>query len=179
MRKNLEDSPWDGLAGDLFRRAYSFGLSAVQLTHVAKAIAVERQDPDPEKSVFNGAHSSAIWFLVGFAFELFLKSAIVAKGGRDANIKSVGHDLVKALENAEQSGLEVLEGTRFSIGIANRAHKAGGENSFFFRYGGGEVADVETAEAMIASLNDLLAQTGKLVDQPKATFDVFLVAFRP
>ncbi|HEX4893983.1 MAG TPA: hypothetical protein VFV47_11890, partial [Hyphomicrobiaceae bacterium] len=64
----------------------------------AKAIAVERQDPDPEKSVFNGAHSSAIWFLVGFAFELFLKSAIVAKGGRDANIKSVGHDLVKALE---------------------------------------------------------------------------------
>lgn len=179
MRESLENTPWDGLAGDLFRRAFSFGLSAVQLAHVGKAIAVERQDPDSEKSVYNGAHSPAIWFLVGFAFELFLKSAIVATGGPNTDIKSVGHDLKKALEIAEKYGLKVSETTRFSIEIANRAHNVRGETSLFFRYGGGATADVETPEAMIASLNDLLDQTAKLVDQPNATFDAFLVPFQP
>lgn len=178
MHKTSEENAWDGLAGDLFRRAFSFGLSAVQLAHVATAIAVEREDTNIEKSVFNGAHSPAIWFLVGFAFELFLKSAIVATGGSAQEIKSIGHNLVKALEKAEKSGLALSVSTRFSIEVANRAHDGRGENGFFFRYGDGDGADVETPEAMIASLKELLGQTALLVDQPKATFDTFLVPFQ-
>jgi hypothetical protein len=178
MQKGTEENAWDGLAGDLFRRAYSFGLSAIQLAHVATAIAVERQDTDVEKSVFNGAHSPAVWFLVGFAFELFLKSAILATGGRAEDMKSIGHDLVKAMEKAEECGLELLESTRFSIKVANRAHNIRGENGLFFRYGGGISADVETSEAIIASLKDLLSQTASLVDQPDAKFDTFLVPFQ-
>ena len=178
MKNNTEEDAWDGLSGDLFRRAYSFGLSAVQLTHVATSIAVERQDADIEKSVINGAHSPAIWFLVGFAFELFLKSAIVAKGGKRTEIKSIGHDLVSALQKAELCGLELRKSTRFSITVANRAHNSFGENKFFFRYGDGTSADVETAEAMIASLEDLLDQTVKLIGLPDTKFDTFLVLFR-
>lgn len=178
MQKSSEEDAWDGSAGDLFRRAYSFSLSAVQLTHVATAIAVERQDSDIEKSVFNGAHSPAIWFLVGFAFELFLKSAIVAKDGEGTDIKSIGHDLALAMEKAEGCGLELLDSTRSSIIIANRAHNRSGENPFFFRYGGGTSADVESAEAMITSLEDLLDQTAKLIGLPKTKFDSFLVPFK-
>jgi len=178
MQSVPEKDVWDSLSGDLFRRAYSFGLSAVQLTHVATAIAVERQDSDIEKSVINGAHSPAIWFLVGFAFELFLKSVIVAKGGERADIKSIGHDLVLALQQAELSGLELSESTRFSITVANRAHNNSGENRFFFRYGDATSADVETAEAMIASLEDLLDQTVRLIGLPDTKFDTFLVPFQ-
>lgn len=178
MQKGKGENAWDGLAGDLFRRAYSFGLSAIQLTHVASAIAVGRQDTDVEKSVFNGAHSAAIWFLVGFAFELFLKSAILAACGRVEDTKSIGHDLVKAMEKAEECGLELLHSTRFSIEVANRAHNVRGENGLFFRYGGGISADVETPEAIIKSLNDLLNQTRSLVGQPDANFDAYLVPFQ-
>ena len=179
MQKYANESAWDGLAGDLFRRAYSFGLSAIQLAHIARAIAVERQDDDIEKSVLNGAHSPAIWFLVGFSFELFLKTAIVAKGGCVDDLKSIGHNLHKALEKAEECGLKISESTRFSINVANRAHDARGENRLFFRYGGGVGADVETPEAMIASLKELLAQTAPLLDQPSASFDSFVVPFQP
>lgn len=178
MHKSSEEKAWDGLAGDLFRRAYSFGLSAVQLAHVATAIAVEREDINIEKSVLNGAHSPAIWFLVGFAFELFLKSAIVAAGGSVQEIKSIGHNLLKAMEKAAESGLELSASTRYSIELANRAHDGRGGNGFFFRYGDGVSADVETPEAMIASLKELLRQTALLVDQPNATFDTFLIPFQ-
>ena len=178
MQKNKEESSWDGFAGDLFRRAYSFGLSACQLAHVATAIAVVRQDSDVERSAFSGAHSPAIWFLAGFAFELFLKSAIVAAGANEAEIRAIGHDLAKTLEKAEQHGLELKDSTRFSIDVANRAHNGSGDNRFFFRYGGGESADVETVDAMMTSLRDLLTQTASLVDHPEASFETFLLPFQ-
>jgi hypothetical protein len=178
MRKSFNEKAWDGLAGDLFRRAFSFALSAVQLVHVASAIAVEREDIDVDKSVLNGAHSPAIWFLVGFAYELFLKSAIVAAGGSSKEIKSIGHNLAKALEKAEDSGLELSATTRFSIEVANRAHDGRGENGFFFRYGDRTGADVEKPEAMIASLKELLDQTAFLVGQTNASFDALLVPFQ-
>jgi hypothetical protein len=178
MHRSSEERAWHGLAGDLFRRAFSFGLSADQLAHVAAAIAVERGDTNIEKSVFNGAHSPAIWFLTGFAFELFLKSAIVASGGSAKDVKSIGHNLIKALEDAENRGLKVSDDTRFSIGVANRAHYGRGENGFFFRYGDGASAEVQNPEAMIASLKELLGQTALLVNQPNATFDTFLVPFQ-
>lgn len=179
MQKSTEDSAWDGFAGDLFRRAYSSGLSACQLAHVAMAVAVARQDNNVEKSAFSGAHSPAIWFLAGFAFELFLKCAIVATGSNAAEIKAIGHDLKKALEKAEEHGLKLKESTRFSIDVANRAHNIRGDNGLFFRYGGGESADVETVDAMMTSLNDLLSQSAPLVDHPEASFEVFLVPFQP
>lgn len=178
MHKSPKEKAWDGLAGALFRRAYSFGLSAIQLAHVATAIAVQRDDANIEKSVFNGAHSPAMWFLVGFAFELFLKSAILATGGSAKEIKTIGHDLVTALEKAEHSGLKISESTRTSIMVANRTHDTRGENAFYFRYGESVRADVEAPEAMIASLKELLNQTALLVDQPNASFDIFLVPFQ-
>ena len=178
MEDGTGKDAWDGLAGDLFRRAFSFSLSAIQLTHVATAIAVEREDADIERSVFNGAHSPAIWFLVGFAFELFLKSAILAKGGSVGEIKEIGHNLIKALEKAEENGLQLSASTRFSVEVANRAHHGRGENGFFFRYGNKNHADVEAPERMIASLKELLSQTSSLVDQPNATFDILLVPFQ-
>lgn len=179
MRVSSEQDAWDGLAGDFFRRAFSFGLSAVQLCHVATAIAVEREDPDIEKSVLNGAHSPAIWFLVGFAFELFLKSAIIAKGESAQEVTRIRHNLMKALHRAEELGLKLSEGTRFSIGVANRSHNNRGENAFFFRYAGGVNTLVETPEAMIASLEELLDQTALFFGQPNVTFDTFLVPFQP
>lgn len=178
MRKIPDETAWDGLAGDLFRRAFGFALSAVQLVHVATAIAVERKEIDVDRSVLNGAHSPAIWFLVGFAYELFLKSAIVAAGASSKEIRSIGHNLVMALEKAEDSGLELSASTRFSIEVANRAHDGRGENRFFFRYGDGASADVEAPEAMIASLQELLNQTAFMVGQTNASFDVFLVPFQ-
>lgn len=140
---------------------------------------MERQDDNIEKSVLNGAHSPAIWFLVGFAFELFLKSAIVATGGCAKEIKSIGHDLMKAMARAEERGLEISSSTRFSVSVINRTHHGQSENGFFFRYGDGVSADVESPKAMVASLKELLDQTAKLVGQPNATFDTFLVPYRP
>lgn len=177
MNQSKTNSSWDSLAGDLFRRAFSFGLSAFQLTHVATALAVHRNENDVDRAVYNGAHSPAIWFLAHFAFELFLKSAIAAKGRNPAEIKAIGHDLEKALEGAEALGLGINESTRLSIKIANRAHKRDGENAFFFRYGGSAKADVETVEALVASLKDLLEQTRVLVNEPQISYERFLVPF--
>jgi hypothetical protein len=178
VRKISNEKAWDGLSGDLFRRAFSFALSAIQLVHVASAIAVERKDIDVDKSVLNGAHSPAIWFLVGFAYELFLKSAIVAAGGDSKEIKSIRHNLVRALEKAEDLGLELSVNTRLSIEVANRTHDGPGANGYFFRYGDGAGADVVTPEVMIASLKELLDQTAFLVGQTNASFDVLLVPFQ-
>ncbi len=141
------------------------------------AVAVGRNDTDVEKAAYNGAHSPAIWFLVGFAFELFLKSAIVATEDGVSEIKSLGHDLDKALEKAEERGLALNESTRTSIQIANRTHNTQGKNSLYFRYGGGDSADVETVETIVASLKDLLEQTAPLVGQSQATYEVFLVPY--
>lgn len=179
MKPQSTEPLWDSLSGDLFRRGYSFGLSACQLAQVAKAVALARNETDWEKSVINGAHSPAIWFLAGFAFELFLKSAIAAKGGDTTEIKLLGHDLVAALENAEERGVSFSETTRFSVEVVNRTHNNRGGNGLYFRYGGASGAEVVTHDAMISSLEELLQQTAQLLDQPNATFDNFLVPFEP
>lgn len=137
-----------------------------------------RNDKDVGKAAYNGAHSPAIWFLAGFAFELFLKSAILATGGDSTEIKAIGHDLEEALEKAQERGLVLNDSTRFSIKIANRVHNVRGENRLYFRYGGGDSADVESVEALVASLKDLLEQTAPLFNQNNASYEVFLVPFQ-
>lgn len=75
-----------------------------------RSAVVEGQDKgvaDPDLYAFNGPHSLSIHYLVGLSLELLLKAAYVAAGG-PGDVRhlrnAIGHDLLVALEMAEQQG---------------------------------------------------------------------------
>jgi hypothetical protein len=67
-----------------------------------------------------------LYFLLAQSMELALKAFMVNQGATEAQLRRVGHDLTKALEQTEQAGLAVtppLSATeRPSIGLLSKWH---------------------------------------------------------
>jgi hypothetical protein len=143
------------LAETLWTRGAGFALSAQSLAELGRADAVEFGHPDPEKMAFNGRHSASLHLLVGFAFELLLKSAYVQLGGT-RDIRELGHDLVESLNEAEAAGFSfTTPHLRWIVERIRGAHLA-----HVFRYGGPDTMDLPDHNLTLACLDTLARETG-------------------
>ena len=95
------------VAETLHQTGRAHALSADLLYRAAVAHAEAEELPDPELFAFNGTYSLSIHYLIGLGLELCLKAAFVAHGG-DEDVRflrnEIGHDLVRALDLAEDRG---------------------------------------------------------------------------
>jgi len=142
------------LARDLWNMGGSHVVGAEAVICRAREWAREIGAEDPEKAIFNGQYSAAIYLLFGYALELLLKAAFVAYGGDPAQLgpRSIGHDLGAALKAAEEQGFrsgaphlrEIVE----LLELPHRTHQ--------FRYGGTDEfplpADVDEVLANLSYL---------------------------
>ena len=94
-------------ARTLFESGRSHALSSDLLYRAAIDEGDRRNVADPELFAFNGPYSLSINALLGLGLELMLKAAILASD-IDVNDeflrKEIGHDLIKALDKAEDVG---------------------------------------------------------------------------
>ena len=94
---------------ELFKSGRSHALAAKFLHEKSLEFAIENEIPDIEKFAFNGTFSLSLHYLIGLGFELLLKAAYVRFGGDPdpSHLRSaIGHDLVKALNQAEAVGFQ-------------------------------------------------------------------------
>lgn len=96
------------LARQLFESGRSHALASDLLYRSSILDGQDRNLPDPEHFAFNGTYSLSIHYLLGLGLELMLKAAIVAWGGPsdDKFLRAIGHDLIKALDEAEAAGFK-------------------------------------------------------------------------
>lgn len=95
------------LARLLYQTGRAHAGAACLLYRAAVHHAAEEGIEDPVSHVFNGQNSLSIQVLLGLGLELMLKSAIAAldESADEAFLrKEIGHDLVKALDEAEKRG---------------------------------------------------------------------------
>src|SRR5690242_2528987 len=59
---------------------------------------------DADAMAFNGDLSPSLHPLMGYSFELLLKAAYVACGGKEKELRAIGHDLLSCLNRAEKAG---------------------------------------------------------------------------
>ena len=150
------------LARNLWNMGGGHALGAEAVVRQAKDWAKEIGAEDAEKAVFNGKYSASIYLLLGYGFELLLKAAFVALSGdpKLLGVRGIGHDLVKALKAAEESGfrsdaphlhqiVELLE-------LPHREHQ--------FRYGGMDEFNLPAdVDEVVANLNHLAVEVQLLV----------------
>ena len=70
---------------------------------------MEQEVADPALFAFNGPYSLSVHYLVGLGLELILKAIIVARDPSMGEIelrRSIGHNLVAALDAVEAAGFE-------------------------------------------------------------------------
>lgn len=95
------------LAALLYETGRAHALSSQQLYKSSLDYAEEHNICDASHFAFNGTFSLSVFYLMGLGMELFLKAAIVL-GDSDADLKflknEIGHDLIVALDAAEQRG---------------------------------------------------------------------------
>lgn len=94
-------------AHKLYLAGRAHGLGANRLWARALEEGMEINAQDPSHFAFNGPFSLSINHLVGLSFELLLKAAYVARGGpaEDKHLRDeIGHDLIRALDKAEELG---------------------------------------------------------------------------
>lgn len=95
------------LAKQLHESGKAHAWSACLLHKASVRHAEDEEIDDPQLFAFNGTPSLSIHYLLGLGIELMLKSAIVA-WDPDVNAgylqNTVGHDLIKALDEAEARG---------------------------------------------------------------------------
>lgn len=94
------------LARQLFETGRAHALASDLLHRSAIRHGIESDMQDPEHFAFNGTYSLSTHYLLGLGLELMLKAAIVAWGGPsdDKSLRKIGHDLIKALDLAEELG---------------------------------------------------------------------------
>jgi hypothetical protein len=67
-----------------------------------------------------------LYFLIGQSAELALKAFIISKGASEAELKKIGHSLVRALERAGSAGMDVTalltDDERGAIKILSKLH---------------------------------------------------------
>lgn len=120
----------------LLENGEAHGLSAVVLfeasTEYAQKIGVEKEKI--EDFTFNGTCSLSVHYLVGLGLELILKAAYIASGGGEDDEhlrRKIGHDLIKALEQAREIGFESKsEHLEDMVGYMNEPYK-----HHYLRYG--------------------------------------------
>lgn len=122
------------LAQSLWNMGGGHALGAEAVVRRAQEWAAEIGAEDPEKAVFNGKYSASIYLLLGYGFELLLKAAFIAHGGDPSRLglRGIGHDLVKALEAAEETGFNSgAPHLREIVHLLQHPHR-----EHHFRYGG-------------------------------------------
>jgi hypothetical protein len=95
------------LASELHQTGKAHSWSSCLLYRASIHYAEDEGIEDPQAYAFNGTPSLAIHYLLGLGLELMLKSAIAAwDPAVDAGYlrDAIGHDLVKALDEAEARG---------------------------------------------------------------------------
>ena len=95
------------LAKELHQTGKAHAWSSCLLYRASIRHAEDEGIEDPQAYAFNGTPSLAIHYLLGLGLELMLKSAIVAGDAAvdDACLRNtIGHDLVRALDEAEARG---------------------------------------------------------------------------
>jgi hypothetical protein len=126
MNEKLAQTLWTMGGG------HALGAEAVVLR--AQEWAKEIEAEDPEKAIFNGKYSASIYLLLGYGFELLLKSAFIAHGGDPKLLgnKGLGHNLRAALEAAESQGFQSSAPRLHEIiDLLQQPH-----DKHHFRYGG-------------------------------------------
>lgn len=121
------------LARQLFETGRAHALASVLLYRSALLEGVERGIEDPEHFAFNGTYSLSTHYLLGLGLELMLKAAIVAWGGPsdDKSLREIGHDLIKALDLAEEAGFNsAAPNLRDILNVLHEPFK-----QHWFRYG--------------------------------------------
>lgn len=123
----------------------------------AQEWAIEIGAEDPNKAVFNGKYSASIYLLLGFSFELLLKSAFVHFGGdpRRLGPRELGHDLGAALRAAEERGFQSnAPHLTEIIDLLQQPHQ-----THQFRYGGMDEFPVPAdVDVVVASLHHLASE---------------------
>lgn len=96
------------LARELFETGRSHALASDLLYRSAVIEGEERSLEDPTHFAFNGPYSLSIHYLLGLGLELMLKAALVAwdDTADERRLRSIGHDLVAALDEAEAAGFK-------------------------------------------------------------------------
>ncbi len=90
----------------LYEAGRAHALSSNLLYNGALERAGDDGHPDPTQFAFNGTYSLSVYFLACLGLELYLKAAFVhySGDGSDSALKGIGHNLVRALDAAEQAG---------------------------------------------------------------------------
>jgi hypothetical protein len=152
----------DELARNLWNMGGGHAIGAEAVIRRAQEWAREIEADDPEKVVFNGKYSASIYLLLGYGFELLLKAAFVYNGGdsKQLGVRGIGHDLVAALNAAEERGFHSgAPRLREIVELLQSPHL-----EHQFRYGGKDdfplPADVEQ---VLANLNHLASELQELL----------------
>ena len=127
----------------------------------ARAYVDEVNADDPEQVIFSGKFSASIHLLIGYAFELLLKSAYLAHGGdpEKLGVRGIGHDLIAALDEAEARGFKSgVEHLRWVVERVREPHLA-----HQFRYGGMDEFEMPDLKHTLAALNGLARELQALL----------------
>ena len=123
-----------GLADELFETGRSHALTAGLLYRASLEEGHRRGVPDVDLFAFNGTHSLSLHYLLGLGLELMLKAAVVSWGAiEDEKFlrNEIGHDLVRALDEAEKVGFQsAAPHLREILQVLREPYKA-----HWFRYG--------------------------------------------
>lgn len=150
------------LARNLWDMGGGHALGAEAVAQRAHEWAKEIGSEDTQKAIFNGKYSASIYLLLGYSFELLLKSAFIAHGGdpNQLGTRGIGHDLKAALMAAEESGFRsTAPHLHEIIELLQTPH-----SKHHFRYGGMDdfplPADVNE---VIANLHHLAQEVQALI----------------
>ncbi|QLC24623.1 hypothetical protein HFP57_05985 [Parasphingopyxis algicola] len=146
------------LADDLWTRGAGHVLGVQALVDAASESAIADGASDVSQMTFNGRHSASIHLLVGFAFELLLKTAFLLHGGnsKDLGPSCIGHDLLTALDKAEEVGFQSnCANLRWFVENLREPHK-----KHWFRYGGPDSVTMPAIELTLPALDALAREVG-------------------
>lgn len=139
----------DTTAANLFAAAKSYFMAARLLLVSMEGVTAASAIP--------------FYFLSGFAIELALKAVVLRVNADQRELRSIGHDLRKALNAAETCGLSELDPGMFSM-IARMSESHAG---LAFRY----IPDVEVMDMIGPGLLDALL--ARLILTIESEFDVW------
>ena len=147
------------LLEDLWHRGWGHVTAAKILAQYSKAEGQAKQVADPDHYTFNGPQSPSLHLLIGYGMELLLKVAVLLHGGREGDTKAAGHDLVKALDRAEDLGFRCsTPQVRFVAENLREMHL-----NHRFRYGGADQVTMPSLPISLSVLDALVIQLGEAI----------------